>query len=146
MVGTLYLLIVPYGIEIIGWGWNQNCDRLLIVPYGIEIGSCSLRFVGSLTFNRTLWNWNRWPVPFKKSNRTFNRTLWNWNCFRAWSILAIVSLLIVPYGIEILLLYVNSVEVYTFNRTLWNWNITQICRMKQNWTFNRTLWNWNTPT
>ena len=37
MVGTLYLLIVPYGIEIDDRYPLRNLTELLIVPYGIEI-------------------------------------------------------------------------------------------------------------
>ena len=50
------LLIVPYGIEI-SEGHRQRALRfLLIVPYGIEILELSALSPVDMTFNRTLWN------------------------------------------------------------------------------------------
>ena len=52
------LLIVPYGIETTSQKIHSGpVEHLLIVPYGIE----TLNFpetiqLGSVTFNRTLWN------------------------------------------------------------------------------------------
>ena len=116
------LLIVPYGIEtsiLVDYLLHQ---RLLIVPYGIEtLVSVSWRDK-TVTFNRTLWNWNsRRKKETTISFRSFNRTLWNWNY---------------PFSLQ-------KASITAFNRTLWNWNVPRTQRKPRSITFNRTLWNWN---
>ena len=102
--GRCELLIVPYGIET--WHITHFILRLfllLIVPYGIEtVGNIMWQSV-ILTFNRTLWNWNR-------------------EAFAA--LIDLTSLLIVPYGIETIHTRRDWSVFPAFNRTLWNWNNT----------------------
>ena len=48
--------------------WPQNRERfLLIVPYGIETANMYVANDTMVTFNRTLWNWNKashYPASF----------------------------------------------------------------------------------
>ena len=74
-----YLLIVPYGIETMSRSAAEQLACLLIVPYGIETWQKRLAHILVLTFNRTLWNWNRCTCSGLTTCKTFNRTLWNWN-------------------------------------------------------------------
>ena len=53
------------------------------------------------------------------------------------------TLLIVPYGIEIILLCKRNLGSNAFNRTLWNWNFIGTFHAVCDKPFNRTLWNWN---
>ena len=153
-----WLLIVPYGIETTQqhkisfiqktfnrtlWNWNKfvllppGFDLpLLIVPYGIETNGAIVRTSFITTFNRTLWNWNRirckshqcrnsfnrtfWTWNFNDrlsmvyTHKSFNRTLWNWNISFSRTSFARFSLLIVPYGIETLLVYTVSTQSWYF--------------------------------
>ena len=50
------VLIVPYGIEMIGLFHSLRMVQVLIVPYGIEMLD-SVRSLNDIhSFNRTLWN------------------------------------------------------------------------------------------
>ena len=112
------------------WNWNSVhsgrrhlLSGLLIVPYGIEISALRLHTFHLLAFNRTLWNWNlliifsgRIECTFNRTlwnwnqsdtqvgiiHSAFNRTLWNWNMFEKPLSSPVLTLLIVPYGIEII--------------------------------------------
>ena len=53
------LLIVPYGIETSTKKWYWNVLTLLIVPYGIETINSESIMLFQVSFNRTLWNWNK---------------------------------------------------------------------------------------
>ena len=50
------LLIVPYGIETSDMSDLLHHISLLIVPYGIETSATEDEPLGTLAFNRTLWN------------------------------------------------------------------------------------------
>ena len=111
------------------WNWNYGNTvvvlsnlRLLIVPYGIETDEVSRIYHFDLSFNRTLWNWNYICPGQPVHVVSFNRTLWNWNGYKSLYPDNILSLLIVPYGIETTYASKMGASASAFNRTLWNWN------------------------
>ena len=53
----LYLLIEPYGIEMLQAGEISHIDMILLIePYGIEIIIKHDNKISGHPFNRTLWN------------------------------------------------------------------------------------------
>ena len=96
---SIFLLIVPYGIEtIILFTFRRLLRSLLIVPYGIET-----------TISRPLSSWfGLLIVPYGIETLQDNQ---NADC---------IKLLIVPYGIETTQDVPDIRQMGTFNRTLWN--------------------------
>ena len=118
----LRLLIVPSGIEMRNTRIMPAGQLLLIVPSGIEMIGNLLLLAVKVSFNRTIWNWNRVLSSPVEPEFSFNRTIWNWNRLRSLLIIRRKSLLIVPSGIEIQKPCTKAAYHFSFNRTIWNWN------------------------
>ena len=141
----LALLIVPYGIEIQQPELLVHCRcSLLIVPYGIEMGNLRGWCQSSLSFNRTLWNWNEVRLLVYLHTLVLLIVPYGIEIVQPLCVTWHVSkLLIVPYGIEIMMNYYKMNGHIAFNRTLWNWNYGLDKKSTHGRAFNRTLWNWN---
>ena len=139
------LSIVPYGIEttltkaawyILFW--------LSIVPYGIETESVDWFLYRTVPFQSYLMELKLSSIPHVPLILlTFNRTLWNWN--RLGGLIEYQIKNFQSYLMELKLVHLHDgyQSCWAFNRTLWNWNFWW--RYTVGWlrAFNRTLWNWN---
>ena len=69
--------------------------------------------------------------------------MWNWNDVISSAPTRATAVLIVPCGIEIILIPHLCVWMQSLNRTMWNWNRRTVSRWTKRECLNRTMWNWN---
>ena len=113
------------------WNWNQvlwsvhhQHGTVLIVPYGIETRLRARSVSAMDSVNCTLWNWNVLEYLMNKVSWSVNCTLWNWNISNTCPCTSSSHVLIVPYGIETVVSWVQICQPQKgVNCTLWNWNL-----------------------
>ena len=118
------VLIVPYGIEtwtIFSVRLDRRCVNCTLWNWNLVL---FMHKRNMFCVNCTLWNWNVLEYLMNKVSWSVNCTLWNWNISNTCPCTSSSHVLIVPYGIETVVSWVQICQPQKgVNCTLWNWNL-----------------------